>query len=103
MIKGAVVVKTAKTRKYADIYRAWYNSDHDTLVIHCPDAKVLQHARNAALRFRERNELTGRVSISRYEGDLYLMRIGDQKYAMEAFPQEDGWIFYYDTEKEKEI
>lgn len=95
MIKGAIEIKPNKSRKYADIYRAWYMSGHDTLIVHCPDARILKHARSAALRFREKSELQGRISISRYEGDLYLMRIGKQSHAMEVYPHADGWIFYY--------
>ncbi len=101
-MKGSVVVKQEKTRKWAQIYRAWYESKHDTLIVHCPDVYVLNHARHAALRFRDNNELKGEFSISRYNGDLYLMRIGHQRYAMEVQSDEDGWIFYYDTEKEIE-
>jgi len=95
MIKGAIEIKPKKSRKYADIYQAWYSSGHDTLIVHCPDEYVLKHAKNAAIHFRERNELKGKISVSRYEGDLYLMRIGNQSHAMEAFPHNDGWIFYY--------
>ena len=95
MMRGVIELKPKKTRKYADAYMTWYKSGRDTLIVHCPDADILKHARNAAIRFRERNELKGRISISRYEGDLYLMRIGDQSRAMDLYPRNDGWIFYY--------
>ena len=99
-MKGEVHVHTQKTRRYAEMYRAWYKSDHDTLIVRCVTSDILKHAGHAARRFRENNELQGYMSISKYDGDLYLMKIGNQKYAMEAFPNEDGWIFYYDTDKE---
>ncbi len=102
-MKGEAHVHTKKTKRYAEMYRAWYTSGHDTLIVRCITPDILKRARHAALRFREKNALQGRIMISKYEGDLYLMKIGNQKYAMEAWPNEDGWIFFYDTEKEKEI
>lgn len=96
MIKGNVILKTNKSRKYADIYRAFIVSDHDVLIVRCPDEYVLKHARHAAIRFRENNGLKGCISISKYGNNLYIMKIGDQKHAMEAIPHEDGWIFYYE-------
>ena len=98
-MKGSAVLKK-KTKKWAQVYREWYESRHDTMIVHCSDIYVLNHARRAAMRFRDNNGLTGMFSISRYNGDLYLMRIGHQNYAMEVTPDEDGWIFYYDTKKE---
>lgn len=100
MIKGSAIVRMNKTKKYADIYRSWYNSNHDTLIVRCVTPDILKCAQNAARRFRERNELNGRISVSKHDGDLYLMKLGNQKYAMEVFPNEEGWVFYYDDTKE---
>ena len=102
MIKGSAVVKTKKARKWAQIYREWYESSHDTMIVHCPDAYLLKYAWRSAIRFREINGLNGAFSISRYNGDLYLMRIGKQNYAMEVYPKDDSWVFYYNSEKEIE-
>lgn len=103
MIKGSAVVKTKKARKWAQIYRDWYESRHDTMIVHCPDAHSLNYAWRSAIRFRETNGLSGRFSISRYDGDLYLMRIGNQTYAMEVYQDKDCWVYYYNSEKEIEI
>jgi len=103
MIKGSAVLKTKRNRRYVDIYDAWNNSDHDVMIVHCPNETFLKRAWMAAQKYREKNDLYGRISISRHSGDLYLMKLCNQTYAMEAYPQSDGWIFYYNTDNEKEI
>lgn len=97
MIKGRMMLRINKARRYSDMFKAWVDSRHDVLIVRCgDDDDLLRKVKHAAIRFRENNDLQGRMSISKYGQSIYLMKIEEQDHAMEAFPYEDGWVLYYE-------
>ena len=98
MIKGSIVLKPARCKKWVTIFRTWINSGHIAIVIHCKDRTQAKRVLASASTFK-RNE--GAEFWSHLEGnDIYLLRPDAIKnMAMEVEQRSDGMIYFFDSTK----
>lgn len=96
MIKGSIMIKSYKTKKWSQMFDAWWRSRHDTLIVHCENKYVYRLALDACGRWRRNNGLSGKMTSARCGDDLYVMKLGNHTHAMEVnYNDEDGVIYYY--------
>lgn len=96
MIKGAAMLKSVRRRRWVDIFRAWFESGHAVIVIHCKDDQQVRNVQKSATQFKYRYHVT--FWTHTHGTDLYLLNPDAiKKSAMEVRQNDEGVIYFYDS------
>ena len=96
MIKGAAMLKSTKCRRWVDIFRAWIDSGHAVIVIHCKDNQQVRNVQKSATQYRYRYHVT--FWTHTHGTDLYVLNPeAIKKSAVEVRQNEKGVIYFYDS------
>lgn len=95
-MKGSVVLKPASRWRWVNVFRAWLESGHVAVVIHCDSPQQVRNVQKSATNFRSKNQES---FWTHTEGtDLYLIRPeAIKRTAMEVRQEKNGVIYFYDS------
>lgn len=96
MTKGYVHLKPHPYHRWVNVFKAWINSGHIAVVIHCESHQQCRNVQKSAVSFKARYK--EKFWTHQDGSDLYLIREDAIKHtAMEVKQNKDGVIYFYDS------